>query len=229
MKKYLLLFFLFPLLFTACSNKTQMEQLKKENTRLKQELNKARTDLKEYEESARRLEFLAEKLKGIKARIVTDYGNIELEFFPEKAPIHCFSFITRAESGYYKGTQFHRVIPGFMIQGGDPNSKDGDPNDDGMGGPIAMIPHEFNDIHHTPGILSMARTSNINAGAGSQFFIMDGSSPNLDGQYTAFGKVTSGMDVVKKIATAKTYGATNRAQQNHPVKPVRIRKIEVYR
>jgi cyclophilin family peptidyl-prolyl cis-trans isomerase len=147
-----------------------------------------------------KLDFLAKQLEGVTATINTSEGPISLEFYPQKAPIHVFNFITRAESGFYDGTTFHRVIEGFMIQGGDPNSKDNNPNNDGQGGPIANIPHEFNDIKHEPGILSMARISNVNAGAGSQFFIMHGTSPNLDGQYTVFGKVTDGMEVVNKIA-----------------------------
>ncbi|HGY57077.1 MAG TPA: peptidylprolyl isomerase [Caldithrix abyssi] len=162
-------------------------------------------------------------MKGIKATIVTNYGNIDLEFFPEKAPLHCFNFITRAESGFYDGTQFHRVIPNFMIQGGDPNTRTDDIASYGIGGPIVHIPHEFNDISHGPGILSMARTSNINDGAGSQFFIMHGSSPQLDGQYTVFGRVTNGLEVVDKIAT------TQRTENDRPVKPVRIQTIKVFR
>ena len=152
-------------------------------------------------------------------------GDIEVKFFPEKAPLHVFAFVTRAEAGFYNGTQFHRVIPGFMIQGGDPKSRDNDPFDDGTGGPIAMLPHEFNDIKHVPGILSTARVPDVSVGAGSQFFIMHGTSPNLDGQYTAFGQVTKGMDVVDEIAKARTM----QNPPNHPVKPIRIRKIEVYR
>ncbi len=167
---------------------------------------------------------LVQKLKGVKARIKTNLGDMEAEFYPEKAPVHCFNFITRAESGFYDGTVFHRVIEGFMIQGGDPLSKDGDPSNDGSGGPIVSIPHEFNDIKHTKGILSMARVSDKRAGAGSQFFVMHDRNPNLDGQYTVFGKVVDGLDVVDKIATTKTTKPGDR-----PVKAVVISTIEVYR
>ncbi len=169
-----------------------------------------------------RFGFLAQKIQGVKARIKTNFGDIETGFFPEKAPIHCFNFITRAESGFYDGTMFHRVIKGFMIQGGDPLSKDDNPANDGGGGPIVNIPHEFNDIKHTKGILSMAR-ANMRLGAGSQFFIMHGVNPGLDGQYTVFGKVTKGLDVVDKIATMKT------SKRDRPVKNVVIETIEVYR
>lgn len=170
-----------------------------------------------------RFGFLAQKIRGVKARIKTNFGDIETEFFPEKAPIHCFNFITRAESGFYDGTTFHRVIKNFMIQGGDPLSKDDNPANDGGGGPIVSIPHEFNDIKHTKGILSMARQSDQRAGAGSQFFIMHGTNPGLDGQYTVFGKVTKGLGVVDKIAATKTSGG------DRPVKNVVIETIEVYR
>ncbi|RMF56672.1 MAG: peptidylprolyl isomerase [Calditrichaeota bacterium] len=156
-------------------------------------------------------------------------GTIELEFFPEKAPLHCFNFITRAESGFYNGTQFHRIIKGFMIQGGDPKSKDKDPYNDGTGGPIVNIPNEFNEIHHGPGILSMARVSDPSVGAGCQFFIMHGDAPQLDKQYTVFGKVTKGMEVVDKIANVPTYGNRNPRLRDHPIEPVIIRRIEVFR
>jgi cyclophilin family peptidyl-prolyl cis-trans isomerase len=155
--------------------------------------------------------------------IKTNHGDIEAEFYPEKAPIHVFNFVTRAESGFYDGTMFHRVIKGFMIQGGDPLSKDANPTNDGSGGPIASIPHEFNDIKHVKGILSMARTGDKRAGAGSQFFIMHAANPGLDGQYTVFGNVTAGLDVVDKIARTKT-GAGDR-----PMKNAVIRMIEVFR
>ena len=169
-----------------------------------------------------RFSFLARKIRGVKARIKTNFGDIETEFFPEKAPIHCFNFITRADSGFYDGTLFHRVIKGFMIQGGDPLSKDDNPANDGSGGPIVSIPHEFNDIKHTKGILSMAR-ADMPSGAGSQFFIMHGANPGLDGQYTVFGKVTKGLDVVDKIAMTKT------SKGDRPAQNVVIETIEVYR
>ncbi len=117
-----------------------------------------------------------------------------------------------------------------MIQGGDPKSKDKDPENDGTGGPVVNIPHEFNDTRHMRGILSMARTSDMSVGAGSQFFVMHASKPHLDGEYTAFGQVTGGMDVVDRIANARTYeNPKNPSMRTHPVKPVVIKTIEVYR
>ncbi len=194
----------------------KISSLEKENTRLKAIMEKMRT-------SDDKLMFLAGKIGGVKARIKTNYGDIEMKFFPEKAPIQCFNFITRAESGFYDGTLFHRVIPGFMIQGGDPLTKGNDTRLYGTGGPLVNVPNEFNDIDHKRGIVSTARTADPNAGAGSQFFIMQADNPGLNGQYTAFGQVTKGMDVVDKIAAVK------RNKRDLPLKPVRILTIEVYR
>ena len=134
------------------------------------------------------------------AVIETRHGNIEIEFFPDKAPGHVKNFKELASKGFYDGTIFHRVIPGFMIQGGDPNSKSLDKSGHGMGSPGYSIPAEFNDTPHDRGILSMARSSDPNS-AGSQFFIIVKASHFLDGQYTVFGRVISGMDVADKIVS----------------------------
>ena len=133
-----------------------------------------------------------------KAVIETKFGNIELKFFPEVAPGHVSNFIELAKKGFYDGTTFHRVIPGFMIQGGDPNSKNPDKSTHGMGGPGYSIKAEFNDKSHKRGILSMARSANPDS-AGSQFFICVADAPFLDKQYTVFGEAVSGMDVADKI------------------------------
>ena len=129
-------------------------------------------------------------------------GVIEGELYPEIAPQSVYNFIDLANHNYYDGLIFHRVIPGFMIQGGCPNGN-------GMGGPGYSIKGEFaqngvkNDLKHTEGVLSMARAMNPNS-AGSQFFIMHKNSPHLDGAYAAFGKITEGMDVGNKIAGTRT-------------------------
>ncbi len=141
-----------------------------------------------------------EKMKKTRAVIETKFGNMEVEFYPEKAPNHVSSFIELAKSGFYDGTAFHRVIPGFMIQGGDPNSKDDNRANDGVGGPGFNLKAEFNDTRHTRGILSMARSQHPDS-AGSQFFICVADAPHLDRQYTAFGKVISGMEVADKIVS----------------------------
>ena len=143
----------------------------------------------------------AEGAKGPKAIIKTKFGDMDIVFFPEKAPKHVENFIALAKSGFYNGTIFHRVIPGFMIQGGDPNTKDlNKPETYGQGGPSQRLKAEFNDIPHRRGILSMARTNDPNS-AGSQFFIVVKDSNFLDGQYTVFGEVVKGMEVADKIVS----------------------------
>jgi peptidyl-prolyl cis-trans isomerase B (cyclophilin B) len=132
------------------------------------------------------------KYAKARATITTRLGTMVLEFFPDRAPLHVKNFITLAEKGFYDGTTFHRVIPGFMIQGGDPKGT-------GTGGPGYTIPAEFNSTKHVPGVLSMARSRDPNS-AGSQFFIMVGTSTHLDGQYSAFGRLVEGQDVANKIA-----------------------------
>tara|TARA_B100000949_G_C14281233_1_gene451946 strand:+ start:1424 stop:2107 length:684 start_codon:yes stop_codon:yes gene_type:complete len=143
-----------------------------------------------------------------KAIIETKYGNIVIELLPDVAPKHVESFIKLSKDGFYDGTTFHRVIPGFMIQGGDPNSKDNDRSNDGMGGPGYTINAEFSEISHKRGILSMARSNDPNS-AGSQFFIVVKDSDFLDRQYTVFGRVIEGMDVADKIVSVEKDGNDN--------------------
>jgi len=135
------------------------------------------------------------------AVIETKFGKIGVEFFEDKAPGHVKNFKDLAKKGFYDGTIFHRVIPGFMVQGGDPNTKSDDRSNHGMGGPGYSIKAEFNDTPHKRGILSMARSQDPNS-AGSQFFIVVKDAAFLDGQYTAFGKVLSGMAVADQIVNA---------------------------
>ncbi len=141
--------------------------------------------------------------KKLKAIIETPYGEIVIEFFPEKAPNHVENFVKLAREGFYDGTIFHRVIPGFMIQGGDPNTKGPDVSTYGMGGPDHSVDQEFNDISHKKGIVSMARSQDPDS-AGSQFFIIVADSTFLDGEYTVFGIVTSGIEVADKIVALPT-------------------------
>jgi peptidyl-prolyl cis-trans isomerase B (cyclophilin B) len=138
-----------------------------------------------------------------KAIIETKFGEIELEFLNDKAPGHVKNFVDLAKKGFYDGTTFHRVIPGFMIQGGDPNTKDpkAPRGQHGTGGPGYNIKAEFNDTPHKRGVLSMARANDPNS-AGCQFFICVKDSGFLDRQYTAFGRVTKGMEVADKIVNA---------------------------
>ena len=147
-----------------------------------------------------------------------DGGVIEIELNPEAAPITCENFLKLVHDGFYDGLTFHRVIPGFMVQGGCPLGN-------GTGGPGWNIKGEFmangvaNPIKHTRGVISMARAMDPNS-AGSQFFIMHQDAPHLDGQYAAFGKVTSGMDVVDKIAMVAT------DWNDKPRTAVRMAKVE---
>jgi len=132
------------------------------------------------------------------AVIETSLGNIEFELLEDVAPGHVQNFKDLADSDFYNGTIFHRVIPGFMVQGGDPNTKSDDRSSHGMGGPGHTIKAEFNDEPHVRGIVSMARSQDPDS-AGSQFFVVVKDSDFLDGQYTAFGRVIAGMDVADKI------------------------------
>ena len=151
------------------------------------------------------------KIKGM--------GDIKAELYPDIAPITVENFVKLASSGFYNGLTFHRIIPGFMIQGGDPEGT-------GMGGPGYSIKGEFssngvqNNLMHTRGVLSMAR-SMMPDSAGSQFFIMHEDAPHLDGQYAAFGKVTEGIEVVDKVASVKT------DYNDRPLEPVVIEIMTV--
>ena len=135
----------------------------------------------------------------------TNFGNIVIDFFPNDAPNHIENFIGLAESGFYDGVIFHRIIPGFMIQGGDPNTVSGDPNTWGTGGPSTSVDAEFNTIKHNRGIVSMARSADPNSG-GSQFFIVHGDSNFLDEQYTVFGRIVTeeSFETLDRIAGVET-------------------------
>jgi peptidyl-prolyl cis-trans isomerase B (cyclophilin B) len=135
----------------------------------------------------------------------TNLGNISIEFFPNDAPKHVENFIELSQSGFYDKTLFHRIIPGFMIQGGDPNTIDGDPNSWGTGGPGYSIKAEFSSRSHLRGIVSMARSQDPNS-AGSQFYIVTSDSAFLDREYTVFGQVKEGMDVADKIVNVQRDG-----------------------
>ena len=158
--------------------------------------------------------------KDEKAVIKTNMGTIELEFFPDVAPNHCVNFKKLANSGYYNGITFHRVIPGFMIQAGNINTRDDDPKNDSYGNFSYTIDAEFNSIHHDRGIVSMARAQDPNSG-GAQFFICVSPKYHLDNNYTVFGKVIKGMEVVDKIVAVK------RAKNDRPLKNVVIEEAKV--
>jgi peptidyl-prolyl cis-trans isomerase B (cyclophilin B) len=155
------------------------------------------------------------------AVITTSEGRMILEFWPEVAPNHVQNFKDLARQGFYDGTCFHRVIKGFMIQGGDPLTKD-EANQSrwGTGGPAHRLKAEFNDRPHVRGVLSMARTQDPHS-AGSQFFICHGDARFLDRQYTAFGRLIQGDEVLEKIATTPTRPGDRPIKRMH-VESVRI-------
>jgi cyclophilin family peptidyl-prolyl cis-trans isomerase len=151
--------------------------------------------------------------KKYTATIDTTAGEIKLELYPKDAPHHVNSWVFLAREGFYNDVICHRVIPGFMIQGGDPTGT-------GSGGPGYKLKQEFNARSHKRGVLSMARTNDPNS-AGSQFFLMHEDSPFLDRQYTAFGMITSGIETVDKIVSAP------RDHNDRPKNPTKINKITI--
>ena len=159
---------------------------------------------------------MTQQAKAPTATIETSEGTMTVEFWNDVAPGHVKNFIDLAKKGFYNGLIFHRVIPGFMIQGGCPEGT-------GTGGPGYQIKAEFNrkpERRHSRGVLSMARSSHPDS-AGSQFFVMHQDSPHLDGQYSAFGKVTSGIEVVDKIVSVK------RNSSDRPLNPPKIINITI--
>jgi len=153
--------------------------------------------------------------------IQTRFGNIVIEFFPDAAPKHTANFIKLAKSGFYDSTTFHRVIPGFIIQGGDPLSRDDDRSNDGSGGPGYKIDPEPNQHQHLRGSVGMARGQEPESN-GSQFYICLAPQPHLDKlQFTVFGRVIEGMDVVDRIAEVP------RDSRDNPLEPVYMEKVSI--
>lgn len=166
----------------------------------------------EVSEAIKELDF---KANSYQLEVNTNHGRILLDLLPDVAPGHCANMLALAKIGYYDGLIFHRVISGFMVQGGCPDGN-------GMGGPGYNIDAEFNDTVHNPGVLSMARSSDPNS-AGSQFFLCLDQAPHLDGQYTAFGKTADqdSLDVVLKI------GALPTDRSDRPDTEAKIESIKV--
>ena len=157
-----------------------------------------------------------DRMKQTTAALETKFGKITLKFFPDVAPNHVNSFIELANKGFFDRTTFHRVVPGFVIQGGDPNSKSDDRSKHGTGGPGYTLKAEFSKLPHKRGTLSMARAAAPDS-AGSQFFICVADTPFLDGQYTVFGEVIEGMDVVDEIVTRP------RDKRDNPIERVEMK------
>jgi peptidyl-prolyl cis-trans isomerase B (cyclophilin B) len=166
----------------------------------------------EVDAAAQGLDFSKNKYQIV---LDTNMGKITLDMLPNVAPGHCKNMLALAKIGYYDGLTFHRVIPGFMIQGGCPEGT-------GTGGPGYTIKAEFNPTVHEAGVVSMARTNDPNSG-GSQFFICLEKAPHLDRQYTAFGKTAD----AESLAVVKKIGAVPTGAQDRPVKPVTISKATV--
>lgn len=152
----------------------------------------------------------------------TTAGDLTLELWPDVAPRTVENFTKLAQEGFYNGTAFHRIIKGFMIQGGCPNTKPGAKGIPGTGGPGYQIKAEFNDRPHVRGVISMARSSNPDS-AGCQFFVCHGDARFLDRQYTAFGKLVAGDEVLEKIATIPCSGP----ERSTPSERVEIKSVEV--
>jgi len=215
MKKVISLSIIFLLTVTALNSfgkETKQSKPAVKETKTAKEVKKIKkTITKETKKTEKKM--TEEKSKDQIAVIETNMGTIKFKFLKDKAPKTCENFIKLTEKGFYDGTIFHRVIPNFMIQGGDPEGT-------GTGGPGYHIKAEFNDTKHVPGIVSMARSMDPDS-AGSQFFICVAAVPHLDGQYTAFGKVIEGYDVVEKISKVKTLPG------DKPVEPVIMKKVTI--
>jgi peptidyl-prolyl cis-trans isomerase B (cyclophilin B) len=160
------------------------------------------------------------------AVIKTSEGEMVAEFWADVAPNTVENFKKLARQGFFDGTAFHRIVKGFMIQGGDPNTKDlAKESSYGTGGPGYSIKAEFNEKLHEKGVLSMARSSDPNS-AGSQFFVMLGRSPHLDRQYTAFGKLIKGEDVLEKIGNTEV-GMSSSGERSKPTKRVTVESVKI--
>ncbi len=163
---------------------------------------------------------------NIEAVLVTDKGSMVVTFFPEQAPKHVQSFLKLAQNGFYEGVSFHRIMRNFMVQTGCPNSKQGAKGIPGTGNPGYQLPAEFSDLPHRRGVLSMARARDPNS-AGSQFFIVHGEhAAFLDNQYTVFGKVEEGLDVLDAIASVECEFGSG-GERSKPKERIEIKKIEL--
>jgi peptidyl-prolyl cis-trans isomerase B (cyclophilin B) len=157
---------------------------------------------------------------------VEGLGVIQIALYPDLAPETVENFIRLTNQGFYNGTTFHRVIPGFMIQGGDPKSKDKNPGNDGRGGPGYRIRDEFSDAPHWRGVVAMANKGNKNSG-GSQFFIVQQDSPHLDRKYSVFGRVITGMEVVDEATEVETDVFGRWGSKDRPIENVVVERVEV--
>jgi peptidyl-prolyl cis-trans isomerase B (cyclophilin B) len=209
--------------FVATCNSAQMKEQAKEQTKessAKDSLVKA-----EGKETVKGTAMQKPSTADEVAILETNYGTMVLEFFPKDAPGHVENFKKLARQGFYDGTKFHRIVKGFMIQGGDPNTKGPNADSYGTGNPGYTIKAEFNARKHLKGTLSMARSQDPNS-AGSQFFVCLAAQPGLDGKYTVFGQLVKGMDVLDAIGNVKV--KPNKYGENSvPVDPVILKKVTI--
>ncbi|NCF75066.1 MAG: lipoprotein [Xanthomonadaceae bacterium] len=219
--KKIFLFLSLTFLITGCSNKQISNKPITNNIINKSNINNIKTtNTSEKKQKTIQSDFKDLVSKYSEALIKTNFGNIKVKFYSKESPKTVNNFLNLAKIGFYNNTKFHRVIKNFMIQGGDPNSKDDNWSDDGRGGPGYKFADEFNNHKLVKGSLAMANSGpNTN---GSQFFIVTKkATPWLDGKHTNFGYVIEGMNVVKKIEAVKTN------KQDHPIKNVIIENIEL--
>ncbi len=223
---FLVIAFLGGLYFAACGNKDgeTLDTQKKDNTTQTQQTNTNTQKMdttKPKTDSTVTQKDTAETKESDIVILETSMGDITIELNPKDAPNHVKNFRKLVKNGFYNGITFHRVIPGFMIQGGDPNSKDNDRSNDGQGGPGYTIPAEIKGKHELGSVAAARLGDQANPkreSSGSQFYIVTGEASHLDGQYTVFGKVTKGMDIAQKISNVKRDGADN------PIEKVTIKK-----
>lgn len=214
--------------FVCGDSKTEQEVKKQDNTTQTQTQNTQTQNIQKKTDSMTTKTDSTEtkdKKDSKESNIVvmkTSMGDIEIELFEKDAPLHVANFKKLVKSGFYEGLTFHRVIPGFMIQGGDPNSKDSDRSNDGQGGPGYTVPAEIK-AKHEKGSLAGARMGDSQnpkrESSGSQFYIVTGEASHLDGQYTVYGKVTKGLDIAFKIEKVKKDAMDN------PIDKVTIEKV----
>ena len=209
---------------TTDMNKTETVSGKtdSQSTQTTQTNNTQKTDTMQTKEETTKTTDKEDSKESNNILIKTSMGDIVIELFEKDAPKHTANFKKLVKSGFYNGTTFHRVIPSFMIQGGDPNSKDADRSNDGVGGPGYTLPAEIKAKHEKGSVAAARLGDQVNPNresSGSQFYIVTGDASHLDGQYTVFGKVTSGMDVVYKIEKVK------RDARDNPEEKVVIEKV----
>lgn len=187
-------------LVAGCSSQgSDLNKQTKKNKDATQPVSQTDRESKESPEQTSKSQTSLDVSKKQYAVIETNKGRIVFQLFSHKAPNTVKNFIKLANSGFFNGIKWHRYEPGFVIQGGDPNSRDNDPSNDGFGGPGYTIKAEINDAPHLRGTVAMAHNAKSIDSAGSQFYICLSDQPRLDGQYTVFGQVTEGMDVVDQI------------------------------